>query len=122
MTTDVQKIKQDEQVIVPPVDIYESENEYVIKADMPGVRKENISITFDNNELNIDGSVDSDENSKRNLKFREFTLHNFSRSFKVGNDIDPNRISANMNNGVLTLAMAKKEELKPKKIEITAAN
>jgi HSP20 family protein len=124
MTTEVTKIKkdvydQDENVIVPPVDIYENENEYVIKADIPGVKKENIDITIDNNELSISGRVADEEKSRENIKYSEFTLYNFFRSFNIGNDIDNNKVTANVCDGVLTLTLPKKEEVKPKKIEIT---
>jgi len=125
ITTEVTKIKrdaydQDENVIVPPVDIYENENEYVIKADMPGVKKENIDITIDNNELSISGSVADEEKSRENIKYSEFALYNFFRSFNIGNDIDSGKVTANVCDGVLTLTLPKREEVKPKKIEITA--
>lgn len=123
MTTEVQKIKKDaydreEPVIVPPVDIYETENEYVIKADMPGVDKGNINITLDDNVLDIEGKINEDTDENKKLKYREYNLNNFSRSFRVGNDIDADKISAQMENGVLTLTLLKREEVKPKKIEI----
>ena len=124
MTTDVQKIKkdtydQDEQVIVPPVDIYETENEYVVKADMPGINKENVEITLENNLLEIIGVVKNDEKNAKDIKYREYSMYNYYRTFNVGNDIDSNHITANMDSGVLTLILSKREEVKPKRIEIS---
>ena len=123
MTTEVKKIKKDayqceECVIVPPVDIYETENEYTLKADMPGVVKENLEITLDNNILEINGRVTEEDLNEEDLKYSEYKLYNFHREFNVGRDINANAISANLDQGVLTLIMPKKEEVKPKKIEI----
>ena len=123
MTTEVKKIKKDayqceECVIVPPVDIYETENEYTLKADMPGVVKENLEITLDNNILEINGRVTEEDLNEEDLKYSEYKLYNFHREFNVGRDINANAITANLDQGVLTLIMPKKEEVKPKKIEI----
>jgi HSP20 family protein len=123
MTTEVKKIKKDayqceECVIVPPVDIYETDNEYILKADMPGVIKENLAITLDNNRLEINGKVVEDESEEGNLKYSEYKLYNFHREFNVGKDINGNAITAKLDHGVLTLIMPKKEEVKPKKLEI----
>lgn len=125
MTTEVKKIKKDayqceECVIVPPVDIYETENEYTLKADMPGVVKENLEITLDNNILEINGMVTEEDLNEEDLKYSEYKLYNFHREFNVGRDINANAITANLDQGVLTLIMPKKEEVKPKKIEIKA--
>jgi HSP20 family protein len=92
MTTEINKIKTDdynqsERVIVPPADIYETEGEYVIKADIPGVSKENIDITLDNDTLSINGKISRQEDYGV-LKYSEYALYNFSRSFNVGKDID----------------------------------
>ena len=125
MTTEVRKIKKDayqaeEFVIIPPVDIYETDNEYILKADMPGVIKDNLEITLENNRLELNGSVAEDELKEENLKYSEYKLYNFHREFNVGRDVDESAISANLDHGVLTLVMPKKEEVKPKKIEIKA--
>lgn len=107
-----------ECVQVPPVDIYESENEYVLKAELPGVKKESLNITIEDNELEIRGTVEAAERDENELKYREFTLETYERKFKIGNDIDTESISANLEDGILTLKLAKREEVKPKKIKI----
>lgn len=113
------KLREHRQVeeIMPLTDIYETEDSYVIKAEMPGVSKENVDITLDGGVLTIKGNIG--EESKGDLRRREFTPCNFGRSFSLGEDADSDRIEAAMNNGVLTLTVSKKAELKPKKIEIT---
>lgn len=115
-----QNVKKTDYVITPPVDIYETDNEYVLKADMPGVAKDNVNITFNNNELEITGKVDEQYTSNENMTYREYTLFNYYRKFVVSNAINPEGISALLENGVLTIKLPKREEAKPKKIEIKA--
>jgi len=115
-----QNVKKTDYVITPPVDIYETDNEYVLKADMPGVAKDNVNITFNNNELEITGKVDEQYTSNENMTYREYTLFNYYRKFVVSNAINPEGISASLENGVLTVKLPKREEAKPKKIEIKA--
>lgn len=127
MTTEVKKLKKDaynteERIIVPPVDIYDTDNEYVLKAEMPGVAKDGIEITLNNKELEINGKIEENLHNDKHLKYSEFKLYNYHRKFMLGSDIDSNNLSATLENGVLTLVLAKSEEVKPKKIEVTVAN
>lgn len=122
--TEVRKLKQndyrnEEPVIVPPADIYETKNEYVLKADLPGVRKENLEITLMNNELTIDGKIADEHRGAENPKYREYTLCNYHRVFRVDDAINTGAITASLENGILTLTLPKSEEAKPKKIAIT---
>jgi len=122
MTTDVKSIEKEERsgeeyVIVPSADIYETENEFVIKADMPGVGRESLEITLEKDTLEISGKVRESENQD-SLKYAEYRLHNYSRSFVVGDGINREGISASLENGVLTLTLPKSERVKPRKIEI----
>jgi len=123
MNAELTKIKKDaynneEYVVVPLADIYETENEFVIKAEMPGVKKDGVNITLDNNELEITGKINGNLPDKKNLKYSEFNLHNYHRKFSVGDTIDRNALSAALEDGILTLTLPKREEVKPKKIEI----
>ncbi|MGQ9844213.1 MAG: Hsp20/alpha crystallin family protein [Spirochaetota bacterium] len=126
MTTQVVKrtdknLDKKDYCIVPSVDIYETDNEYVLKADMPGVPKENVEITFNNNELEINGKIDEVYTSNNNLTYREFTLCNYNRKFLVSDKINVEGINASLENGVLTVTLPKREEAKPKRIEIKAS-
>ncbi|MFH0976192.1 MAG: Hsp20/alpha crystallin family protein [Spirochaetota bacterium] len=123
MNAELTKIKRDaynneENVLVPPVDIYETENEYVIKAEMPGVNKEDVNITLDNNELEINGKINGNLPDEKTLKYSEFNLYNYYRKFNVDDTVDRNALKAGLDNGILTLTLPKREEVKPKKIEI----
>ncbi|RPI94929.1 MAG: Hsp20/alpha crystallin family protein [Spirochaetales bacterium] len=123
MANDVKKMRKDdynceECVIVPPADIYETVDEYVIRADMPGTRRENLDITLEKNQLDIYGRLDEELTSEENLKYGEYRLYNYHRTFVVGDGIDREKINATLENGVLTLTLPKSEKLKPRKIEI----
>jgi HSP20 family protein len=125
MTNEVKKMKRDaynceECVIVPPADIYETAEEFVIRADMPGTRRENLDITLEKNQLDIYGRLDEELTNEENLKYGEYRLHNSHRTFVVGDGIDREKINATLENGVLTLTLPKSEKLKPRKIEIKA--
>ncbi len=104
----------------PIADIYETESEYIITMDMPGVDKNGIEITLDNNELSIMGTLENPMETE-NLKHAEYRLYDYRRTFRVGDDINGNSINAVMEDGVLTLNLPKKDEVKPRKIEITVA-
>jgi len=127
MNTELAKIKKDafnkeEFVLVPPVDIYETENEFVIKAEMPGVKKDAVDITLEKNELEINGKVNGNFPDEKNIKYSEFGLYNYHRKFNVGDTIDNNKLTASLENGILTLNLPKKEEVKPRKIEVQVVN
>lgn len=114
-----ENIERSRYVITPPVDIYETENEYSLRLDMPGVKKEDISITLNDGKLEIEGKPGDAYRDRTDLRYAEFELADYYRAFSVGHDVDPNGISATTDNGVLAITLRKREEAKPKKIEIT---
>jgi len=115
----VKKNNTDECVLVPATDIYETSENYSLKMEMPGVSKENLEITLENNELEISGKVDLEESTGKELKYSEYRLGNYYRKFKVGNDIDMDSVKAELDNGILTVVLNKSERVKPKKIAIS---
>ncbi|MBN2042071.1 MAG: Hsp20/alpha crystallin family protein [Spirochaetes bacterium] len=123
MTAELTKIKNDayksdEYIIVPSVDIYENENEFVITAEMPGVDKDGIDLTLNNEELEINGKINGNLPAAENIKYEEFRLYNYYRKFNVGDSIDSTALKAGLDNGILTVTLPKKEEVKPRKIEV----
>lgn len=105
----------------PLADIYETDDIYSVKLEMPGVTKENLNVIIDDDELKITAESSIEENES-DLKYADFYPKNFSRTFRVGNDIDRNKIDAKLDNGILTLTLQKSEEIKPKKITINQVN
>jgi len=108
------------KTIVPFVDIIEEKERFVLKADMPGVTKDNLNVSIDNNELTIHGKVD--QTASKNQTYSEFALYDYKRSFVINKDIERKNIDASLDNGVLTLVLPKSEKSKPRKIEIRVAS
>ena len=105
----------------PAVDIFESGDQVVLKAELPDMKREDISITFENATLTISGERKLDETVKRESFQRlERFYGQFSRSFTLPSTIDASRISASYKGGVLTIRMPQREEAKPKQIEVAA--
>jgi HSP20 family protein len=106
---------------VPAVDIYETENhEVILKAELPEMKREDISITFENQVLTLRGERRQDETIRRDRYQRfERAYGTFSRSFTIPSTIDASRITASYKDGILTVRLPQREEAKPKQIEVT---
>jgi HSP20 family protein len=104
------------------LDVKENENEFVVEASLPGVKPEDVDVTFSNNTLTIKGEVRSEEEKEEaRYHLRERRYGMFSRSISLPRGIDGENIEASYNAGVLTLHLPKREEVKPKRIEIHSA-
>ena len=104
----------------PAVDIYETENELVVKADLPDLQDKDIDIRVVNNTLTIRGERKFEKDIKEDNCLRiERAYGPFMRSFSLPNTVSSENIRADYRNGVLTLHMAKREESKPKQIKIS---
>lgn len=101
---------------IPLTDIAEDYNEWVIYSELPGVKKEDISITFEDSHLKIEAKKELKYKSKKYAK-EEIYDGTFQRRFKLGRDVDSTKIDASYENGVLELRIPKKKE-KPKQIEV----
>ncbi len=106
----------------PPVDIYETENELVLKADLPGLQDKDIDVRVENNMLTIRGErkFEKDVNEDDYLRV-ERAYGPFTRSFSLPNTVSSESVRAEYRNGVLILHMAKREESKPKQIKISVS-
>jgi HSP20 family protein len=102
----------------PAVDIYETtDREYVIKADLPEMKREEIQLTFEQNVLTLSGERKAD--AVDDLHRAERFHGRFSRSFTLPPTVDGNRITAAYKDGVLTVRVPQREEARPKQIEVT---
>ena len=103
----------------PAVDIYETENELVVKADLPDVNPQDLDIRVENNILTIRGERRFENKiSEENYLRVERAYGPFSRSFSLANSVKSDAIKADYQNGVLTLSIPKREEAKPKQIKV----
>ncbi len=104
---------------IPAVDIHETEDNYVVKADLPGMKKEDIQIDLKDSTLTIRGEKKFEEKvSKDNYIRTERAYGTFVRSFTLPNNVDAEKIKASYKDGVLELTLPKKEEAKPKQIKV----
>ena len=107
-----------EQSITPVASVVEEGDVYMLNVEMPGVNKEGLEISVENNELTITGrrSLPQVEGT---LIHRESRPENFRRGFELDPSIDTSKISARMDQGILTLTLPKAEEVKPRKITVS---
>lgn len=118
--TSIENIQK--KVYIPVADIYETEDLYSLKLEIPGVPKENLEITIENNELVISAKSSLDDKAEVKYKYSEFSSMDYRRTFRIGNDIDRSKVEAKLENGVLTLLLHKHDTVKPRKIMINQAN
>jgi HSP20 family protein len=103
----------------PSVDIYETENEIILTAEVPGVDEKNIEIKLEDNTLSLKGERNFEKETKEENYHRiERAYGSFYRSFTLPGNIDQDNIKAENENGILRITMPKKSELKPKKVKI----
>ena len=107
---------------IPTVDISETEDEYLIKADLPGVKREDVKITVQERVLTIQGerAQEREEKGKRYHRV-ERTYGNFARSFTLPDYVDDTKVTAEFKDGVLNLHLPKSEKARPKAIEVEVA-
>jgi HSP20 family protein len=106
----------------PLVDIYETENELVIKADLPDLQEKDIDVRVESNMLTIRGERKFEKGVNEDNYLRvERAYGSFMRSFSLPNTVNSENIRAEYRNGVLSLHMAKREESKPKQVKISVS-
>jgi HSP20 family protein len=103
--------------VTPRVDVLETENDFLLLADMPGVKAEDVDIRFEKGELTIHGRRPAAHPGKESA-VREYDATNYHRAFAVAETVAADRISADLKNGVLTVRLPKVEAVKPKKITV----
>lgn len=114
-----EETRSQERYVTPPVDIYETGDGLVVKADLPGVARESLDVCVENNLLTIRGKAT--HVAPGDPIYREYGLVNFFRQFELNEKVDQSKISADLKHGVLTLNLTKAEEAKPRKIDVKIA-
>lgn len=106
----------------PAVDVYEDEHNFVFKAELPGLDKDNIEVQFENGMLTLKGERKFEKEVKQeNFHQIERSYGRFVRTFTVPSAIDPEKIAANFKEGILEVVLPKTEEAKPKTIAVASA-
>jgi HSP20 family protein len=104
---------------VPPVDVYEDDQNVVLKMEVPGINQNDIDVQLENNVLTVRGERKFEKEEKEeNFQRIERRYGSFSRSFSLPNSVDPEKVNASYDNGVLSITLAKRAEAKPKQIKV----
>ncbi len=115
----INEILETEYAKEPFVNIYETNDDFVLIADMPGVSRENISLRIENKSLIIFGRINYHEAINKKYILNENSIGNYFRRFNISDNIDTSKISAQMENGQLIVILPKHERIKPRTIHIS---
>lgn len=108
----------DQLVFTPPIDIYETANGLVLEADLPGVTSETLELQVQDNKLTLFGRVECPLPDKARLVHQEYAVGHYLRSFILSDDVDHERISARLTNGVLEVVLPRIAQSEPRRIQI----
>jgi HSP20 family protein len=104
---------------MPPMDLVETEEHFVLRADLPGLTEDDVKIEFEDGTLTVSGERKAEHESKGAGYYRvERAFGSFSRSLTLPQGVDPESVTANFDRGVLEIRIPKPEERKPRRIEI----
>ena len=111
-------VECEREYIRPVVDIYQTQDGYVLEAELPGVNKDGLSIHLEGNLLTVEGRRVAPALPESEFSYRESSAADFRRVFELDPAIDAAKISARMEQGILTLTLPKVEAAKPRKIAV----
>jgi len=117
-TQSLQRSATTEAVLRPPVDIHETADELLLRADMPGVTRERLEVRVDGNNLLIEGSIGIAPQEAMTAVYADVRATTYRRQFVLSNELDSAGIAANLQNGVLTVRLPKRAEHKPRRIPV----
>ena len=103
---------------IPYADIYETNDALCVVMEMPGVERTNLNVALENDVLRMDGQIDFSKYEGMEPVYTEYNIGHFTRSFVLSSKIDQERISAQLDDGVLTLTLPKAQEAQPRRISI----
>ncbi|MDN7931396.1 Hsp20/alpha crystallin family protein [Burkholderia metallica] len=108
--------------IVPAVDIVEDSQCVTLRADLPGVPRENLDVKVHDSTLTIEAEARIDTPAELRVRHAEVRAPRFERTFALSADLDTSRIDANLRDGVLTLTIPRREETRPRRIDVKAGD
>jgi HSP20 family protein len=107
-------------VLRPAVDVFEDSDGITLKADMPGVSKDRLDVRVEGNSLLVEGFVGIEPQEQMSPLYADVRSTTYRRDFVLGNELETAKIEANLRDGVLTVRIPKRAELRPRRIEITS--
>lgn len=111
--------EREQPALVPPVDVIEDAEGITLCADLPGVPKEGLDVHIDGEVLSIEGAIGLEMPKDMEATHIEVSLPRYRRVFTLSRELDPNRMRAELKQGVLTVRIQKAEHARPRKIEIS---
>jgi HSP20 family molecular chaperone IbpA len=109
------------QHYTPLVDIYETKDAFIFRADLPGVTADNLDISYEDGVLTIEGKVQPHQTEGQRAVWQEYGVGGFYRQFTLNTPVQSDAIQANLKNGELTLTVPKAEHAKVRKIDVKTA-
>ena len=103
---------------MPTADIFETEDALTVVLEMPGVSKDHVDVSVENGVLTIEGRIDFQKYEGLQPVYGEYNVGPYRRSFRISSQIDQNKITAEMRDGVITLTLPKAEAAKPRRIAV----
>jgi HSP20 family protein len=107
------------RTFVPTADIYEDRDSLKVILEMPGVEKGNVDVRVEDGVLSVEGRLDLAKYRGLQPLYTEYNIGNYSRSFRLSNAIDQDKIGAELKDGVLSLTLPKAEKAKPRTIQVS---
>ena len=107
------------RTFVPVTDIFETDQALTLVLEMPGVAKEDVDVNVENDVLTIEGRIDFSKYEGLQPVYTEYNIGHYARSFRLSSKIDQDKISAEMDDGVMTLVLLKAEKAKPRRIKVS---
>ena len=108
------------RAFIPKADIYETENEMIVLADIPGANEKTVDITLEKNVLSITAFVEPIRTGEYDIMYAEYEEGDYQRSFRLSDEIDRDKIEASVSEGVLRLRLPKSKEAAARKITVKA--
>ena len=103
---------------VPYADIYDTDDALCVVMEMPGVEKKDLNVALENAVLRVDGQINFSKYEGMEPVYTEYNIGHYARSFTLSNKVDQERISAQLDDGVLTLTLPKAKEAQPRRISV----
>jgi len=116
-----QRAQSGETAARPPVDIWEDKDGITLSADMPGVSKDRLELRIDGNNLIIEGQVQLELSDQAEALYADIRSSFYRRAFSLSGELETGKIEASLKDGVLTVRIPKRAELRPRKIEVRAS-
>jgi HSP20 family protein len=110
--------QQQQQHVVPPVDVFENENAITLLADLPGVARQGLNVRVDGDSLTLEATAAIQGPENMELVYGEAQIPSYRRQFTLSRELDASRIEAQLRDGVLRLTIPKAEEARPRRIEV----